>query len=119
MVQVDGGARAVILAGGMNHRGILETSQIFGEGILVESRGGEAIEARFEPKLGAVANHRFRERRLLNQKEPVKTGSGPFLGDVVKKLVGRNNIENSDFGHAFGVIESHAVRYPPAAVVAQ
>src|SRR5690242_6095798 len=87
MFQVDGRARAVILAGGMNHRRVLETSQIFVEGILVESRGGEAIEARLEPKLGAIANHRFRKRRLLNQKEPVETESGPFLGDVVKKLV--------------------------------
>src|SRR5712671_7616948 len=85
MVQVNGSACAVILTSCMNHCGVLEASEIFRKGILVERGGGQPIESRFEPKLGAVANHGFRERRFLDQEKPMITGRRPFLGHVVKK----------------------------------
>src|ERR1700740_1001756 len=72
MHQVDGSARAVVLASRVNHLRSAEGSEILGKGFFADRAGRKTIEARFEPKLGAIANHRFRKRLRLGQEEPVK-----------------------------------------------
>src|SRR5712692_11467344 len=118
MVQVYGGPCTVIFTARMNHCRVPETPQIFSKRFLAKCGLGKSKKPRFEPKLGAVANHCFRKRSLLNQKEPMKTRRRPFLGHVVKELIGWDNVENSDFCDATRVIQSHSVGYSSAAIMA-
>src|ERR1700680_145993 len=94
MHQVDGSAGAVVLASRMNHLRSAEGSEIFGKGFFADRAGRKTIEARFEPKLGAIADHRFRERLRLNQEEPMKIRCGEFLGDGMEDLVRGHDIED-------------------------
>src|SRR5580704_13734604 len=117
MHQVDGSAGAVVLASRVNHLGSAEGSEIFGKGFFVDRAGRKAIEARFEPKLGAIADHRFRERLRLDQEKPVKIRCGEFLGNGMKDLVRGYDIEDYELLHAVGVVESHSMRHSPSAIM--
>src|SRR5689334_20151352 len=64
--QIDRSARAVVLACGVNRFRHAERPQIFSKGFLADRVSRKSIEPRSEPELGAIADHRLRQRFWLN-----------------------------------------------------
>src|ERR1700732_2939611 len=104
MDQVYGSTCTVIFTGCMNHRGVPETSQIFRKRFPTDRGRNEISEPGFKPKLGTVANHRFRQRHLLNQKKPMEIGRCQFLGHAMENLISWDNVKNRELFNAICVI---------------
>ena len=53
----------------------------------------------------------------MYEKPPMRISRGQFVRHAVQDLVSGNDIEDGQLRHAIRVIESHAVRNPPASIV--
>jgi hypothetical protein len=117
VLQVDAGPSAVIFAGPVDSRRVFETAQVLVERLLSNRArpGSRPVEPRPQEILCAVADQRLRERRGLDQEEPVPILGRELLGhDRVRQ---RDDVEHRRLGHDVGMLDRQPPRDPRPAIV--
>src|SRR5436190_6053371 len=117
--EVDRFGRAVILAARVNRRRIAKASPVFGKRL-----GRERLQARvagshvaLDVEIWIGADEGLRNRFGPQQEEPVVIGLGELAGYACIHFASGNDVEHSELRHRSRVVESHAMRDPPSAVV--
>src|SRR6266568_6407854 len=117
--EIDRLGRAVILAARVNRRRIAKASPV-----LRKRLGREGLEARvagphvaLDVEIRIGADQGLRNRLGPKQEEPVVIGLGELAGDPGIHRARGNDVEHGELRHRGGVVESHAMRDPSAAVV--
>src|SRR6516164_8675971 len=124
--QIDGGCRAVIFTKTAYCGRVAEAPQIVIicapiyplRNALPRLFSTEPKQHRFEKEFSAVFQHGLRERRWLDKQEPMKEGSGEFLGDCQIALVSGHNVQDDELSQTIGMVERHSVSDSASAVVA-
>src|SRR6266487_3642109 len=117
--EVDRLGRAVILAAGVNRRRIAKAAPV-----LRKRLGREGLQARvagphvaLDVEIRIGADQGLRNRLGPQQEEPVVVCLGELAGDPGIHRARGNDVEHDELRHRGGVVESHAMSDPSAAVV--
>src|SRR6185437_2696244 len=120
-VEIDAESRAIILADRVDSLRVAEAALVFSQRILVEE--GQALlglrELLLDEPVGIGTHHLLRQRLRLDVEQPMPRKPAPLLGHIVEQMMLRNDVEDRRARYFVRVIEAHAVKYAPAAVVSR
>ena len=118
--QVGAGGGAVVLAGGVDHRGVAKAPDVLVhrpgvEGLAAASQGAHPAP---DPAVRVEAEHVLGERLGLGEEEPVPVAKAEGPVGVVKGVAGGDDVQHRYLGDRLRVVEDHPVADPGAPVVA-
>src|SRR5882672_11097112 len=117
--EVDRFGSAVILAARVNRGRIAKASPVLGKRLgrerLQARMAGPHVALEIEIRIGA--DQGLRNRFGPQQEEPVVIGLGELAGYACIHFARGNDVEHGDLLHRSGMVQRHAMRDPPSAVV--
>src|SRR5262245_4460558 len=119
-LEIDTGRSAIVLADGVDGRGIAEASFVFRQCFGIEK--AQALfgfcKFLFDEPVGVGAHHPFWQIVWLDIEEPMPGERGPLLVDVIVQMMLRNNVEDCRAQDLFRMIQAHSMQNAGATVVA-